>query len=124
MIEIMKDDIRTLADELRKSIASPMVTAKEKSKPAERKPGKKEAVGKDTAGIESLIELIQNFDCSANKQMLHPRLDAKTIALLNGFKLATGIDMNKVISFSIDYLFGTNPELKIYIRNTLNNLEL
>ena len=124
--QIMKHDIRNLADELRKSISLPAKNSEKNGLVSAKKKASNQNAGPNNQEQEvmELISLIQSFDCSANKQMLHPRLDSKTISLLNGFKLATGIDMNKVISFSIDYLFSANPELKTYIKNTLNNLEL
>ncbi len=123
---MIKEDIRTLADELRKSISAPKsaISKSVDTVVTSRVSQKKEKSKQQNMDTLELISLIQAFDCSANKHMLHPRFDSKTIALLNSFKLTTGIEMNRVISFSIDYLFQNNPQLKTHIKNTLNNLEL
>ena len=120
----MKEDIKCLADALRKTIGEPARKAGTMKGEIKDDASKGQKQTQDFSRVIKLIENIQVFDCSSNKHMLHPRLDSKTISLLNGFKLATGIDMNKVISFSIDAFFASNPELKKYIKHTLNNIEL
>lgn len=122
----MEKKIRSIADELRRSISAPPVgveaaeTADGEAKPKEKKLKERKAVS-TAAG---LLEAMTTFDCSGNTHMLHPRLDLRTVKMLNSFKLASGIDMNRVIAFSIHYFFQQHPELKTYIKQSLENFEL
>jgi hypothetical protein len=125
----MEKKIISIADELRRSISLPpdgkldeglqsghLNGMSPKEKPVKNK--------KMFSGAAEILEAMSGFDCSANTHMLHPRLDAKTVKLLNSFKLASGIDMNRFIAFSIHYLFQQHPELKSYIKQSLENFEL
>ena len=55
---------------------------------------------------------------------LRVRLDENTIRMLNQFKLATGVDMNKTIAFALDRMFNECPELKTIIKQSLENFKL
>ncbi|RBQ12049.1 hypothetical protein [Pedobacter miscanthi] len=123
----MEKKITSIADELRRSISS-----SPDSRPGARgEPGKpapplaKQVKDKKViVAAGAILEAMSGFDCSANTHMLHPRLDSRTVKLLNSFKLASGIDMNRFIAFSIHYLFQQHPELKTYIKQSLENFEL
>ncbi len=128
----MEKKIISIADELRRSISLPAEEnlagheVNERSVPHRSKRGKEKAVNnrdKFSCAAE-ILEAMSGFDCSANTHMLHPRLDFRTVKLLNSFKLASGIDMNRFIAFSIHYLFLQHPELKTYIKQSLENFEL
>lgn len=118
----MKTEITTMADALRKSILPPDIPLSNKDpvvKAIKSEPGKKAAKKE----IE-IIGLIRDFDCSGNTHMLHPRLDGRTVQLLNRLKLASGLDMNRVIAFALHRLFEQHPEIKKFIKTTLENFEL
>lgn len=124
----MKTQMKSLADELRKSIGSgevipsnkdPVVGAKEKQPQA----AKGESIAGKSKKALDIISRIREFDCSDQKHLLHPRLDARTVALLGRLKLASGLDMNRVIAFSIVYLFERHPEIKSFIKESLENFE-
>jgi hypothetical protein len=121
-MQFMKAGIKTLADELRKSIRPPEIMPTNKD-PIERD----KSAGKDGKGIKKeldIIILIREFDCSGNDHMLHPRLNNRTVQLLNSLKLASGLDMNRVIAFALHQLFEQHPEIKKFIKTSLENFEL
>lgn len=120
--------MKSLADELRKSIGTgevipsnkdPVIVAKEKKPDA----AKNEAAAAKGRKALDIISRIRDFDCSDQKHLLHPRIDARTVALLGRLKLASGLEMNRVIAFSIVYLFERHPEIKSFIKESLENFE-
>ena len=117
----MKTEITTMADAIRKSIRSPEIAVTNKDPVG--KPGKSEGKKAVKKEIE-IIGLIRDFDCSGNTHMLHPRLDSRTVQLLNRLKLASGLDMNRVIAFALHRLFQQHPEIKKFIKSSLENFEL
>ena len=120
--------IKSLADQLREQMETPVPVVKSDLpiKPAApAKPSQK--VGAKLvadSGIPEILALIQSYDSSDNKSMLHVKLDAQTAKLVSHFKSATGIDNIKLGAFAVRYLFETHPELKTYIKNYLQNLDL
>jgi len=123
----MKTQMKTLADELRKSIGTGQVTPSNKDPVAgvavkKQDTVKSEAAAKGKKALD-IISRIREFDCSDQKHLLHPRIDGRTVALLGRLKLASGLDMNRVIAFSIVYLFERHPELKSFIKESLENFE-
>ncbi|WP_316846463.1 hypothetical protein [Pedobacter psychrodurus] len=123
----MEKKIISIADELRRSISLPfegkLVGGNGTGRAVATK-GKLVMEKKTLSAAAGILEAMKGFDCSGNTHMLHPRLDVRTVKLLNSFKLASGIDMNRFIAFSIHYLFQKHPELKTYIKQTLENFEL
>ncbi|RBQ08956.1 hypothetical protein [Pedobacter miscanthi] len=123
----MEKKIISIADELRRSISMPS-DGKPNNKSVNGNsvmPAGKQARDKKTIPTAgAILEAMSGFDCTGNTHMLHPRLDIRTVKLLNSFKLASGIDMNRFIAFSIHYLFQQHPELKTYIKQSLENFEL
>jgi len=124
----MKTQMKSLADELRKSIGTgevipsnkdPVIGAKEKMPDAAKGEA---AAAKDKKAL-AIISQIREFDCSDQKHLLHPRIDGRTVALLGRLKLASGLEMNRVIAFSIAYLFERHPEIKSFIKESLENFE-
>ncbi|WP_316848945.1 hypothetical protein [Pedobacter agri] len=123
----MKTQMKSLADELRKSIGTGEVIPSNKDPVAGGKKKPDTALGDlaSTKGkkVVDIIARMQDFDCSDQKHLLHPRLDARTVQLLGRLKLAAGLDMNRVIAFSIVYLFEKHPEIKSFIKESLENFE-
>jgi len=121
----MEQKIISIADELRRSILAPAERVVERSGRTEAASKIKEIKEKKPINkAPGIIDAMNEYDCSGNTHMLHPRLDARTVKLLNSFKLASGIDMNRFIAYSIHYLFLQHPELKTYIKHSLENFEL
>lgn len=106
-------EIKSLADQLRNSLSADVklpvrpVVSKAKAKPP-----------------PEILRQILAYDSSGNKSMVHAKLDAETAKLLGHFKMASGVDNIKLVAFAVRHLFATQPELKTYIKNFIQNLEL
>lgn len=118
----MKVEIKTLADEIRKSIRPPEIVPTNKDPVVHGKGAGTPNKGRDKE--PDIITLIRDFDCSGNTHMLHPRLNNRTVQLLNRLKLASGLDMNRVIAFALQRLFEQHPEIKKFIKTSLENFDL
>jgi len=124
----MKTQMKTLADELRKSIGTGEVSPSNKDPVIGMDAKKPDANSATSVPVKAkkaldIISRIRKFDCSDQKHLLHPRIDGRTVALLGRLKLASGLDMNRVIAFSIVYLFEKHPEIKSFIKESLENFE-
>ncbi|TKC08013.1 hypothetical protein FA048_12680 [Pedobacter polaris] len=124
----MSEKIKSLADLLRNKIAEPNKEVEVQPPIVLEKVILKKEIKPKTDNVEQQVEIlnaIRAYDYSnGNKNMLHPRLDDKTIQMLSQFKIATGVDMNKTVAFAIHFLFTQNPELKNIIKKSLENFEL
>jgi hypothetical protein len=69
-----------------------------------------------------IIDHIKAYDNTDHKSMLHVRTDEHTVLLLNQLKLATGIDITKIVAFSVSELVRQHPELRIIIKQFLQKL--
>ncbi len=59
-----------------------------------------------------------------DRTMMHIRFDADTIKMLNQFKMATGVDVTKLVAFSVHHLLEAHPELKTIIKEYIQQLQL
>ncbi|MEO7213916.1 MAG: hypothetical protein ABIX36_13995 [Mucilaginibacter sp.] len=73
---------------------------------------------------DTLLRSLWAYDNSDHKSMVHIRFDKQTVDLLIKFKLATGVDMTKLVAFAVKHLFKTHPELKQIIKQYLQNTKL
>ncbi|MET3981734.1 hypothetical protein ABIB62_004351 [Mucilaginibacter sp. UYP25] len=116
--------IRSLADELRETIKNSDEVGTDKSSPV---PKKTTTVQRKTKGLgddlEKLLESILSHQLAGNEKLLI-RLDDRTIFLLKQLKIAKGIDMNKLIAFSLQNFFSRHPELIQYIKDNIKTIEL
>lgn len=138
----MSDKMKTLGDQLRNAIVGkPGIINGNGNLPIAEEiqipelPKEKKASGgkaKDKSTIDQqkpskdILTSIREFSysTSTHNDQLRVRLDENTVRMLNQFKFATGIDMNKVIAFSLDKLFAECPELKTIIKQSLENFKL
>lgn len=105
--------MKSLADQLREQLAKP---ANEQTKPAKPETKKK------SKELESAVmAAILAYDNSGNKSMVHARFDEKTARTMNQFKMATGVDVTKLVAFAVKQLFETYPELKTIIKQFIQN---
>jgi len=109
-------EIKTLADQLRSRMAKP--DTPEKTVKPNRK---KEA---EPADIPQIIDRLRELDVSSNKTLIHARVDAQTAQMIHHLKIATGVEVTRLICFSIRHLFEQYPELKTIIKNHLEKFEL
>jgi ribosomal protein S10 len=104
--------ITSLADEIRQKIA-------------QEKPVKKKAAKiKLKPPVSGILQLIEAYDNTDHKNMVHVRFDQKTVQTLNHFKMATGVDVTKLVAFSVQELFQQHPELKELIKHFIQNVSL
>lgn len=109
-------NIKSLADQLRSKIAEPGVHS---SKP-EKNQTKKEVPLVDA----QIVKAIMAYDNADHKSMVHVRFDKKTSQTLNHFKMATGIDVTKLVAFAVKRLLEQQPEIKSIVKQYIQNLEL
>lgn len=74
--------------------------------------------------VPEILERIRKYDNRDHKSLMHIRFDAGTIKTLNQFKMATGIDVTKLVAFSVHNLLEQYPELKSIIKQFIQQLEL
>lgn len=106
------EKMKSLADQLREQLVKPNGQSTKKLKKEEKK-------------IESaILDRINAYDNSENKSMVHARFDPQTVRLMNHFKMATNVDVTKLVAFAVKQLFDTYPELKTIIKQFIQNTEL
>jgi hypothetical protein len=96
------NEIKTLADQLRTNI-------NQQAKPPP---------------VPEILERIRKYDNRDHKSLMHIRFDAGTIKMLNQFKMATGVDVTKLVAFAVHHLLDEHPELKSIIKQFIQQLEL
>jgi hypothetical protein len=101
-------EIKSLADQLRTNI-NRQESPKEKHRPPQE---------------PTILERIRKYDNRDHKSLMHIRFDAGTIKMLNQFKMATGIDVTRLVAFSVHHLLEQHPELKSIIKQFIQQLEL
>ncbi|MCQ6957641.1 hypothetical protein [Mucilaginibacter aquariorum] len=70
-----------------------------------------------------LLDRMKAYDTADHDKLVHVRLDNYTVVILNQLKLATGIDITKVMAFAVSELLKTHPELRLAIDQFLNQLK-
>jgi hypothetical protein len=118
------EKMKTLADELREQMGKPAdkplkgnhVSEEKVPKTTKKKPEKII----EAAILKALIE----YDNSGNKSMVHARFDKQTVDIMNKFKMATGIDVTKFVSYAVKHFLENYPELKTIIKQFIQNTDL
>ncbi|SEM75753.1 hypothetical protein SAMN05192574_101716 [Mucilaginibacter gossypiicola] len=110
-------EIKSLADQLRNRINKPDAPAVEKS-PPQKKKGKKQQVA------APVLELLRAYDLADHKSMIHVRFETPTAQLLHHLKMASGIEVNKVVGYAVKQFLEQHPELKIIVKQYLQTIEL
>jgi hypothetical protein len=119
------ENMKSLADQLREELVKPKVKQEKKEIQAGgEKAVKPEKKKKQKELAPAIMEAILNYDNSINKNMVHVRFDEKTVRTMNQFKMATQVDVTKLVAFAVKYLFDTCPELKLIIKQFIQNTEL
>ncbi|TSJ39725.1 hypothetical protein FO440_18480 [Mucilaginibacter corticis] len=98
--------MKTLADQLRDRMAKPDTPL----------PGEK-----PTAPV---IESLRAYDMNGHKSVVHSRFDEATARTLHHFKMATGVEVNRLICYSVKVLLEQHPEIKTIVKQYLQKLEL
>jgi len=109
-------NMKSLADQIREELKHPTGQVD--------KPARQQKSAKSKAVESPLLSALYAWDNSGNKSMVHVRFDEKTVRLMNQFKMATDVDVTKLVAFSIKHLFDNNPELKQIIKHFIQNTDL
>lgn len=126
--------IRSLADELREKMRqqetgnekpeTPIITSvagPEKLQP--KKKAGKPPPPESLPALETLFEQLTIYELTGNEKLLI-RLDSRTVFMLKQLKVTKGIDMNKLIAYSLEVFFKERPELINYIKASLQTIDL
>jgi len=113
------ENIKSLADQIREELKNPEAAKKDKQE--EVKTNKK-TKSKNTQF--ELLTLLQAYDSTANKSMVHVRFDEKTAALMNQFKMATRVDISKFVAYVVQQFIANEPQFKQIIKNFIQNSDL
>lgn len=108
--------ITSLADEIRNRIAQPLAETQEQPKVTKTRKAKSEEA--------EILQLIRAYDNSNHKSLVHVRFDEQTAKTLNHFKMATGVEVTRLVAFAVKQLFEGNPELKATIKQFIQNMTL
>jgi hypothetical protein len=119
------ENMKSLANQIREQLVRPAAETEEvkpgvKAPESAARPVKKVK----TKEVPEIITAILAYDNSANKSMVHARFDEKTVRTMNQFKMATGIEVTRLVSFAVRHLFDTCPELKLTIKQFIQNNDL
>lgn len=103
--------MKSLADQLRSKMAKPDTPDKKKK-------------NNQPVDIPQVIELLRDFDINGNKTLVHARFDPQTAQLLHHFKMATGIEVTRLICYAVRQLLDQHPEIRAVVREHLKNIDL
>ena len=109
-------EIKTLADQLRNRMVKPE-TAEKPVAPSKKKAAKPNET-------PAIIDALRAYDTTGHKTLVHGRFDAQTAQLLHQLKMATGIEVTRVLCYAVKQLLDANPELKTIIKEHLDKFEL
>lgn len=111
------NEIKSLADQLRNRINKAEVPAPEKSPP--KKKGEKKQ-----QEAPAILDKLRAYDLADHKSMIHVRFENPTAQLLHHLKMASGIEVNKVVGYAVKRLFEQHPELKTIVKQYLQTIEI
>jgi hypothetical protein len=111
------NQIKTLADQLRDRMAKPDTPLPEEKPVIKKKAAKAEIV-------PPIVEQLRAYDLNDHKSMVHVRFDGSTAQTLHHFKMATGIEVTRLICYSVKALLEQNPEIKSIVKQYIQKLEL
>ncbi|MFD0764511.1 hypothetical protein ACFQZI_06580 [Mucilaginibacter lutimaris] len=114
------ENMKSLADQIREQLVKPAPGEPVKNTDTSAKTVRK-AKPKE---VPQILADILAYDNSSNKSMVHARFDEKTVRTMNQFKMATGVDVTRLVSFAVRHLFDTCPELKSTIKQFIQNNDL
>ena len=109
-------EIKTLADQLRSRMAKPE-TAEKPAAAIKKKAAK-------LPEIPVIIDQLRAYDLAGHKTLVHGRFDTQTAQLLHHLKMATGIEVTRVLCFAVRQLLEAHPEIKTVIKEHLDKFEL
>ena len=118
--------IKSLAQQLKSKLEEqkgvPIINDAEKSQAQKEreKPDDRYSVA-DAKKISALLSALRDFNMDGQEKILI-RLDKRTVAQLKQLKVATNIEMNRVIAFALQNFLKSHPWLNDYISQTLKQM--
>lgn len=118
-------EIKTLVDQMRSKIKESDLPAPGSKAKKEKTLPVKEVSPKSNAppAIPDILQAIRDYDNSNHKTLVHARFDNNTVQTMNQLKLAAGIDVTRLVAFSVDYFLKAHPELKTIIKQFFQKLD-
>jgi hypothetical protein len=117
-------EIKSIADQLRSKVGqspeSGTPAGKGRSKQAETPAPEKHA----PSPVSEIIQILRAYDNTDHKSMVHARFDTATAQTLTHFKLATGIEVTRVVAYAVGQFIKEHPEIRDIIKHYFKNLEL
>ena len=80
--------------------------------------------GTRDAQYDEILDRIKAHDKTGDKSLVHVRVDDATVLLLNQLKLATGVEMQKIIAFAVSELIRQHPELRTIVKKFLQKINV
>ena len=111
------NEIKTLADQLRSRMVKPDTPEPEKPVPVKKKEAK-------PATVPAIVEQLRAYDINGHKSMVHARFDAQTAQMLYHFKMATGVEVTRLVSYAVHQLIEQHPEIKTIVKHYIQELKL
>jgi hypothetical protein len=118
------EKMKTLADQLREQMGKPADKLLNGAHVLEEKLPKTSRKKSEKIIEADILRALIEYDNSANKSMVHARFDKQTVDIMNKFKMATGIDVTKFVTFAVRHFLETYPELKTIIKQFIQNTDL
>jgi len=118
--------IKSLAQQLKSRLEEQrgapetIIVEKDPAQKETRKPDEKN-LDREAKKISAFLSSLRDFNMDGQEKILI-RLDKRTIAQLKQLKVATNIEMNRVIAFSLHHFLKSHPWLKDYISQTLKQM--
>ena len=78
--------------------------------------------GKRDPLYNEILDRIKAYDTTGDKSLVHVRIDDATVLLLNQLKLATGVEIQKMVAFAISEMIRQHPELRTIVKQFLQKL--
>jgi len=118
--------IKSLAEQLKSKLEEqkgiPLIHGVE-DKPSQSEDGKPNNPheAKEAKKIAAFLSALQDFNMDGQEKILI-RLDKRTVAQLKQLKVATNIEMIRVIAFALQQFLKSHPWLNSYISQTLKQM--
>ena len=113
--------MKSLADQLREKMVKPGDKPTGDKPPGSTVHAKKLKKKEPKSSDVPILQLLNDYDNSDHKTMVHFRFDKQTVDFLNQFKIATGVDATKFVAYSVRHFIGLHPELKTIIKEFIQN---
>jgi hypothetical protein len=116
------NEIKTLADQLRSRMAKPDTPEAENAVMEKPEPVKKKTA--KPASLPPIVEQLRAYNIEGNKNLVHARFDVQTAQTLHHFKMATGIEVTRLVAYAVNQLVEQHPEIKTIVKQYIQKLEL